>query len=499
MSLLVTLPVLIPLSAFAISLLMWRRPVVQRFVSLASAVLGLASAVSLLVHVESDGIQSVNVGGWPAPYGIALVSDLLSATMLILAAAVFLAGVVYSTATIDSSREAKGYYVLLNSLMLGVNGAFLAGDMFNLFVWFELMLISSFVLMAIGAERQQLEGAIKYVALNLVASALFLTSVGLLYGLAGTLNMADLSVKLSDSGYGGEQTVVAMLLMISFGVKAGAFPLFFWLPASYHTPPVVLTAIFSGLLTKVGVYALIRVFTLVFVNDAGFLRDVILAVAALTMVTGVLGALAQTEMRRLLSFHIISQIGYLLMGLGLFTVTSLAGAIFFMVHVVFAKASLFLVAGVVQRLRGTYDLPRLGGLYRSHPALSVVFLVPALSLAGLPPFSGFFAKVALVKAGLEIDSYAVVAVALVVSVLTLMSMTKIWTEAFWKTGPGEAKPDADFGGSELLLLGLPVIALAAMSVLAGIAAEPVFTLANDAAEQLLNREEYITAVLGEDR
>jgi multicomponent Na+:H+ antiporter subunit D len=300
--------------------------------------------------------------------------------------------------------------------------------------------------------------------------------------------------KLRQTAQPGLSTVLAMLFLVAFGIKSAVFPLFFWLPASYHTAPVAVSALFAGLLTKVGVYALIRLFTLLFVHDRDYTHTLILAVAGLTMVTGVLGAVAQSEFRRLLSFHIISQIGYLLMGLGLFTPAALAGAVFFMMHVILAKSALFLVSGVAYRLRGTYDLKELGGLYQTSPGLAVLFLIPALSLAGVPPLSGFFAKLALVQAGLATAQYAIVATALGVSLLTLFSMTKIWGEAFWKPAPAPlhtlAVPER---GTSLLL---PIAVLAMLIVAIGIGAEPLLTLATRAATQLLDPSDYLRAVLG---
>jgi multicomponent Na+:H+ antiporter subunit D len=334
----------------------------------------------------------------------------------------------------------------------------------------------------------------KYVTLNLVASAMFLAAVGLLYGIAGTLNMADLAARLDAAAEPRAVTAVAMLLVAAFGIKAAVFPLFFWLPASYHTPPAVVSALFAGLLTKVGVYALVRVFTLIFVHDATYTHGLILAIACLTMVTGVLGALAQNELRRILSFHIVSQIGYMVLGLGLFTRLALAGSIFYIVHHIVVKTNLFLVSGVVERLRGTPHLPALGGLYASRPFLAVLFLVPALSLAGMPPFSGFFAKLALVREGLEAGQHAAVLAALAAGLLTLVSMTKIWAEAFWKPEPWAPPPEARGATRRLMLV--PIGALALTTVAIGIAAGPVFDLSARAADQLLDREGYIRAVLG---
>lgn len=477
------LPILIPFLTGIVALLAWDWRPVQRALSILGTVGLLGAGLALLTSVWREGVQMLYVGNWPAPFGITLSADLFSAIMVALTGLMGLSVAIYSLGSIDPDRERFGYYPLLHILLMGVCGAFLTGDLFNLYVWFEVMLIASFVLMTLGGERAQLEGGIKYVALNLMASVLFLAGVGILYGVTGALNMTDIAQRLRGVEQPGLATAIVLLFLVAFGIKAALFPLFFWLPASYHTPPVAVTALFSGLLTKVGVYALVRVFTLLFVPDVGYnTHTLILVVAGLTMVTGVLGAVAQTEMRRLLSFHIISQIGYLLMGLGLYTTAALAGTIFFMAHVILAKAALFLVSGIVHRLRGTYDLKKLGGLYRTQPALTVLFLLPALSLAGLPPLSGFFAKLALVRAGLEAGQFAIVAVSLGVSILTLFSMMKIWNEAFWKPLPEEGRTTTS---SCPTVLWLPLGLLAVLTVVLGLAAGPLFVLSMRAAEQLM--------------
>jgi multicomponent Na+:H+ antiporter subunit D len=359
------------------------------------------------------------------------------------------------------------------------------------------MLVASFVLMALGGRRRQMQGAIKYMALNLMSSTLFLAALGILYGLAGTLNMADLGMKFSQSASDyptGVLRTVAMLFIVAFGIKAAAFPLFFWLPASYHLPAPAVSALFAGLLTKVGVYALIRVFTLIFVQDAAYTHTVILIVAGLTMVTGVLGAVSQNEFRRILSFHIVSQIGYMIMGLGLFTPLGLAASVFYIAHHIVVKTNLFLVSGAVERISHSFDLKALGGLYRLRPGLAMLFLIPALSLAGLPPLSGFFAKLGLVEAGIMRGHYLIVAVALAVSLLTLYSMMKIWNEAFWKSKPELSDGSTD-SGTRLKSQLIPIALLASITVLIGIMAGPVFGLAERAGEQLFNPAEYIAVVL----
>lgn len=494
MDTLLVLPIVVPLVTAATGLVTLRNVTAQKLVALVGTTVLLVVAIVLLAVVWEEGIQVAQMGGWPAPFGITIVVDTFSAIMVLLAAMVGLAIIVYSWAAVDDARARYGYYPLSAILLMGVSGAFITGDLFNLYVWFEVLLISSFVLLGLGGTRQQVEGAIKYVALNLMSSVLFLAGIGVLYGVAGTLNMAHLAVTLPEAGHDALLVPIAMLFLVAFGIKAAVFPLFFWLPASYHTPPVAVSALFAGLLTKVGVYALIRVFTLVFTQDTGFTHELILVIAGFTMVTGVLGAMAQNEMRRILSFHIVSQIGYMILGLGLYTQAALMGSVFYIVHHITVKTNLFLVAGVVYRLHGSYQLGRLGGLYASRPALAVLFLVPALSLAGVPPLSGFFAKFALVQASLASERYAITAVALAVGLLTLFSMVKIWNEVFWKAAT-DAGPVAERGGLVTMLV--PVVALAGLTVAYGVAADPVFTLADRAAVELMDPSAYIQAVLGE--
>jgi multicomponent Na+:H+ antiporter subunit D len=504
MNLLLVLPILMPLLMAATSLLCWRRRQLQRW----CGVIGMAAlcvvALVLLGCVRQDGIQAVQIGDWPAPFGITLVADLLSAIMVVLAALIGLAVAVYSLADIEAPREAFGYYPLLHILLMGICGAFLTGDLFNLYVWFEVMLIASFGLLALGGEQAQIEGAIKYVTLNLLASAVFLAAVGILYGISGTLNMADLARKLAHVDQPDVVTTESMLFLIAFGIKAAVFPLFFWLPASYHTPPAAVAAIFAGLLTKVGVYALIRVFTLLFVQDVGYTHSLILLMAGLTMITGILGAIAQRGFRRVLSFQVVSHIGYMIMGLGLFTSMALAGSVFYIMHHIIVITGLFLVSGLTHRLRGTYDLKTLGGLYAAHPMVALLFLIPALSLAGVPPLSGFVAKLILVRAGLESQQYLIVATALGVGLLTLYSMSVIWTEAFWKNSPhtsSSSQDGRDVSAAEtpqgMGALLAPTSGMAFLTVALGIGAEGLLTLAMRVADQLLEPTAYIQAVLGD--
>ncbi len=460
--------------------------------AITASTLLLASAALLLFVVQRDGIQVVALGTWPAPYGIVLVADLLSASLLLVCVLVSWATVIYATTWIDPGRERAGFYSLVFILLLGVNGAFLTGDLFNLYVWFEVTLMASFVLLVLGVERGEVEGGIKYVSLNLIASAFFLSATGILYGLAGTLNLADLSQVLPsiDSHL---VNLVAVLFGIAFGIKAGLFPLFFWLPASYHTPPVPVSALFAGLLTKVGVYALIRVFTLLFRQDPDWTHGILLACSALTMLTGVLGALVQQDIRRILSFHIVSQIGYMVFGLALLTPLGLASSVFYLIHHIVVKTNLFLIGGLVERVGRSSSLDRLGGIFRARAWLGIVFLIPAFSLAGIPPLSGFIAKLLVVRAGLDAGAYLATAVAVAVGLLTLMSMLKIWNEAFWKDPPTSGV----LGDPNIpIRLVVPVLVLAAVTLLLGLLAEPLLDLSTQAAEQVLDADAYRAAVFG---
>lgn len=502
MNTLLVLPILIPLLTGALGLLAWRHPITQRGVSIVGATAQFVTSLVLLWVVWNDGIQVMRAGGWPAPFGITFVADLFSAIMVVLAGLTGVSVILFSLAGVDRRREAFGFHPLVHILLMGVSGAFLTGDIFNLYVWFEVLLIASFVLLALGGEQAQLEGAIKYVTMNLVSSAIFLAAVGILYGETGTLNMADLAVQLADGERQALTTALAMLFLVAFGIKAAIFPLYFWLPASYHTPPVVISALFAALLTKVGVYALLRVFTLIFTQDVGLTHTLILVLSGFTMVTGVLGAIAQIELRRLFSFLIICEIGFLLMGLGLFTPLAIAGSIYFMIHAIISMSALFLFSGVAARIFRTFSLKQMGGLYAASPMLSIVFLVPALGLAGMPPMAGFFAKVTLLQAAVAEESYAILIIALVVSLLVLVAISRVWAEAFWKNPPEERVPIIErpqplgVQGKWRLSLLVPVVVLSALTLILGLAAEPVLALATEAGDQLMNPNGYIQAVLG---
>jgi multicomponent Na+:H+ antiporter subunit D len=500
-----TLPILIPLLAAALSLLAWRHLWVERVLGVAGAAGQLCAGVALLNLVADQGIQVIQLGAWPAPFGITLVADHLSALMVLVTGIIGTVIACYSLVDIDRQRQSFAYFPLLNVMLMGVAAALLAGDLFNLYVWFEVLLISSFVLLALGSQREQLEGSLEYVTLNLVSSFVLLAAVGILYGVVGTLNMADASQKLATVENRYLVLTLAMLFLFSFGLKAALFPLYFWLPPSYHTPPSAVSAAFAGLLTKVGVYALLRSFTLLFAADLTITHTLILWLSGFTMLTGVLAALAHTDLRRILSSMLIGHIGFMTMGLGIFTVLGLAGSVFYLVHDMLVKCCLFLVAGIMHALRGSHMLDRLGGLYRQAPWLALLFAIAALSLAGLPPLSGFVGKLILVKAGLEAGHYAIVAIAMLTTLLTLYAMARVFAAAFWAP-PATPQPASEQTGGEhpprhlsrgeLAGLAIPTAVLALLTILAGVFGEWLFGLCHAAAQELLDPQQYIQAVLG---
>lgn len=492
---LLILPIVIPFLT-AVFTLVLRRSGLDFAVSLIGAVALLITGGALLSAVLETGPIAVQMGGWAAPFGITMFADILAAAMVLITGIVAVATVLFSRLDVTQDERRVGFHPLAHALLAGVCGAFLTGDIFNLYVWFEVMLIASFGLLVIGGRRDQMDAAVKYVGLNLIATLAFLSGVGILYGVAGTLNMADLHLVLAERQDETAVLASAALLLFAFGAKAAMFPVFAWLPASYHTPAFATSALFAGLLTKVGVYALLRVFTVVFDGDGAAIQNVLLVGAVLTMVVGVLGAAAQNSVRKILSFHIISQIGYMVLGLALFTPLAIIGAIFYLFHHIIVKANLFFLAGAIAWKAGSEDLGRIGGLYKAAPLLSVLFLIPALSLAGIPPLSGFWAKFIIVQASLEAQAWWIAFAALAVGLVTLFSMTKIWLAAFWKD---HSDPTHDLTRPLPASMVWPIAVLAVMTVLVGLGAGPLYDIAEQAAQTLLDPSIYVATVLGGQR
>jgi multicomponent Na+:H+ antiporter subunit D len=492
---LVALPVLVPLIGAASSILVGRSRRAQRVVALVALTATTVISVVLLIGADRDGPIVTQVGGWPAPLGVTLIVDRLSGIMLTVASVMLLAVLVYAIGQPGAERGHVGFQSTYLIMAAGVGASFIVGDLFTLFVSFEMMLTASYVLLTLGGGREQVRSGMTYVVISLIASTLFVTALAFVYASTGTVNMADLSGKVAVLPDGTKQAL-AVLLLVVFGIKAGLFPMFSWLPDSYPVAPSAVTAVFAGLLTKVGVYAMIRSQTLVF-DEHSRPATLMLVLAALTMVVGILGAIAQDDVKRILSFNIVSHIGFMVMGLALFSVAGLAAAIFYTGHHIVAKTTLFLTSGLIEHAGGSSRLSRLGNMARTVPVVAALFLIPALTLAGTPPLSGFVPKLGLIDAGFAQGEYVVVGVSIAVSLLTLLSMTKIWLGAFW--GPVTERPDGvvhpvgRLGGPVLMVL--PTVALAAVSIAIAVSAGPLYELCQRAAEDLLDGRTYLDAVL----
>lgn len=485
-------PILLPLWT-AIIVLFWGRPgpARRRFVAL-SAVAQFGLAAWLVVETFSGRLFVMGLGAWSAQFGIVLVVDMLAALMLALSTLMTLASVLYGYAESSWRVEHPLRTPLMQFLVMGINLAFCTGDLFNLFVAFEVMLIASYALLTLEADDWDIKHAFPYVAINLFGSALFLCVCGLAYTLFGTLNFAAIIQRCSALTGDFRLPLLALLMIVVFGIKAGLFPLYYWLPNSYPTLPIPTAALFAGLLTKVGVYVLLRMFGTVLPHDLTFAHALLARLAVATMLLAVLGAISRNFIRGILSFHILSQIGYMVLAIGFFTPLSLAACILYIVHHIVVKSSLFLIGGIAMRLNGTDNLNRMGHLWTHAPRLGVLFLLQALSLAGLPPLSGFWGKYLIVVVGIEQREYWLVAASIVASILTLFSMVKIWNGAFWAAPDTVAVPTAPqrWGGGMAV-----VTALTCLSLVIGLGAEAFVQTAMRAAGQLLDRQGYAQVVL----
>ncbi len=502
---LIVAPSLITMLGGALCLMLRKNTDLQP--KLGMALLGalVLASLALLIRVLEHGVITMVMGNWLPPFGIAVTADALGATLTFIGSIVAFCAGLFGMKTVNSSGRRYGFYPFLLLLMTGVCGSFLTADLFNLYVWFEVLLISSYGLLVLGNDRIQLDGAVKYGVLNLVGTNLFLIATGLIYGIFGTLNMADIALKVSEmeNPASGTLATVAALFFLAFAMKAAAFPVNFWLPASYHTPNIVVSAVFAGLLTKVGVYALIRIFIVILPASREYMADVIGLVAILTLITGALGALAQSEVRRLLGFLVIAGIGSMIAGLAVGTTLSIAGAIFYAVHSIIVMTALYLAAGIMHMMDGSYNLRQLGGLYQRNIAFAGVFLVLALAISGLPPFSGFWPKVMLVDAAFKDGRFWLGAAILVSGFLTTLAMGRVWIYAFWRGGPegtADGQSVAVTAASEDQLAGgavwLPLGVLTALVIYFGLQPEWMIELATRGASGVVDPLGYFRSVLG---
>ncbi|UFN47923.1 Na+/H+ antiporter subunit D [Roseomonas sp. OT10] len=492
-TLLVTTPVLAPLLGAGATALAWGRLGAQRLLCGLAVGLMALGGVALLVGVLGQGPIAIGFGGWRPPFGIAFLADPLSAALTVTTGLVAAAVLLYGRAELRPRQERAGFHPLFLGMLAGVNGAFLTADLFNLYVWFEMMLVAAMGLLLLDRRPAQVEGALRYAAMNILGTVLFLIGIALLFGVTGTLTMADLGRVVPGLPPSAALAVAACLFLAGFGIKAGFFPLFAWLPASYPTAGITAVAAMAGLLTKVGFYAALRVFTLILPPGEGWMGTLLLLLLAVaTMVTGLLAAVAQWDLRRLLAFNIVGGVGTMLVGLALGTEAGLSGAVFYMLHHIVVMAGLFLAAGAICRGCGSFDLQRCGGLMYGRPAFALIFAPLALSLAGLPPFSGFWAKLLVVDAALRQGHVLLAGVVLWVGLLTLLSMARVWMEAFWKDLPGPRAAPQPLPGTMLAAIGF----LSALTLLMGLFAEPMTLLSRDAAAHLVAPARAGALILG---
>ena len=515
------LPVLVPMLAAAATLVLGRRPRAQRIITLVALIGVLVVSGLLLFLADRDGTTAIQVGGWDSPIGITLVVDRLSAMMLVVSSIVLLAVMAYAVGQgIRDGSEDQPVSIFLPTylaLTAGISNAFLAGDLFNLYVGFEVLLAASFVLLTLGASADRVRAGVSYVMVSMVSSLIFLAGIAFAYAATGTLNLADMATRL-DGIPSGTRTAIFGVLLVAFGIKAAVFPLSTWLPDSYPTAPANTAVTGAGLLTKVGVYAIIRAHTLLF--PEGELDNVLMVCGLLTMLVGILGAIAQSDIKRLLSFTLVSHIGYMVFGVALSTQSGLSGAIYYVAHHILVQTTLFLVVGLIERQAGSSSLRRLGGLAAASPVLAIVFLVPALNLGGIPPFSGFIGKVALLQAGsadASVLAWILVAGGTLTSLLTLYVVARVWTKAFWRARADAPEGDlADVSPSALLdeseadisfddradvgripaMMLIPTVALVAVGLAMTVFAGQIIQISDRAASDLQNRSIYIDAVLG---
>src|SRR5690625_1950125 len=428
---LLILPIILPF-LFAILRLFFKNHIrVQRFLTLLGLAVSLVAALCLMWKVKTDGVQTISLCSWPAPFGITLVADMLSALLVTTTIIISICLVMYSFTAIGEARERFYYYPAVLFMLTGINGAFTTGDIFNMFVFFEVLLIASYVLIVLGGEKRQLRESIKYLLVNVISSALFVVTIGLLYSVVGTLNMADISAKITEVGQTGFLTVIAILFLLVFGIKGALFPLYFWLPGSYAAPPMPVLALFGALLTKVGLYAIIRTYTLFFIHDISFTHELLLVLSVLTVVFGCIGALAYFDLKQIIIYNIIITVGVILFGVAQMNDGGMSGMVFYLIHDMIIKAALFILIGIIIAVTGTSNLRNMGGLMKTHASLGWMYLIAVFGLVGIPPLSGFIGKLLIIQGGFEADNIWTTILILISSLIVLLSAVRIFVYAFW--------------------------------------------------------------------
>jgi len=488
---LLVLPMVIPLLT-GIMLVFFKRFVpVQRWVSVLALIANGIISIVILNRIQDKGILHLNFGGWEPPYGILFVGDSFAMLLVLTTNIVAVVCILYAMFSIGAAREKTFFYPFVHFLIAGVNGSFLTGDLFNLFVCFEVMLLASYILITLGGKKVQLRKSLKYVAINVFSSWIFLVAIAYLYGALGTLNFAHLSERIAEVGQTPLLTVISILFLIVFSLKSGLL-LYQWLPGSYSAPPTAIAALFGALLTKVGIYALFRTFTLLFYHEPSITHTLIGIMAAITLIGGSIGAIAYKDLRLIASYNVVIAVGFILIGLAAFTTTAVEGSIYYLIHDMIVKALLFLIVGTMITLTRTTQFDEMSGLIRNYPLLGWLFLMATLSLTGFPPLSGFIGKVLIGQGTIETHAFVLLALGFISSIFVLYSLLRVFMESFW----GETMISEEDETPLKKGLLIPSVLLAIMMVALGLSPEAISAYVMDAAETLLNPNLYIDAVFG---
>ncbi|MCJ8007357.1 Na+/H+ antiporter subunit D [Lederbergia wuyishanensis] len=486
------MPMVIPLITGIILIFLRSFINLQRWISLGVMLAVAGLSAFMLKMIQTTGIIRLDFGNWQPPFGILFVGDSFAMLLVLTASVVTAICLIYAFVSIGQAREKMFFYPFVLFMVAGVNGSFLTGDLFNLYVCFEVMLLASYVLITLGGTKPQFRESIKYVVINVVSSWLFLVAIGYLYGTVGTLNMAHLSARIAEAGQPPLITVISILFLLVFGLKAGLL-LYFWLPGSYSVPPTAVAALFGALLTKVGIYALFRMFTLLFYHEPQVTHTLIGVMAGITLIGGSLGAVAYKDIRQIVSYNVVIAVGFILVGLAVATPTAIEGSIYYLVHDMIVKAVLFLIAGTMVALTGTAKIDRMSGLIRNYPLLGWLFFIVMLALAGIPPLSGFIGKILVGQGAVEGGNYVLLALGLISSIFVLYSLMRIFKNCFW----GETIISEEEQVSLKKSLLVPCVILTAVSIGLGLGAEGLAVYVKDAANTLMNPSVYVEAVLGE--
>ncbi|MGM8213786.1 Na+/H+ antiporter subunit D [Virgibacillus sp. W0430] len=491
MSNFVVLPIIIPLLAGIITAFFNKNIRISRSLTKIIIIFNLVISSVLAWRVLQQGNLILETGSWPAPYGIIFVADPLSVLLVLTTNIISVACAFYAPHCLSTEKEKHYFYSFFFFLISGVSGAFLTGDLFNLFVFFEVLLMASYGLIVLGGNKVQLRESLKYVLFNLFSSVLFVTTIAFLYSVVGTVNMAQIAQRVQEVEQQGVLTTIGIVLFFVFATKAALFPLYYWMPHSYIVPNPVISALFGALLTKVGLYSILRVFSLIFVFEINLTHGFFIWIAGLSMLFGVIGALSTNNVKLIIAYNVIPAIGFMIMGIAIFNQDAMSGTIYYLIHDMIIKTALFLIAGVIAYVSGTSDLRKMSGLMHHYPFLAWILFISAFVLAGIPPFSGFIGKLLLLKGGLANEEISIVIIALISSLLILYSILKIFIRGFW------GEKDVSIEHKSIKGRMAPIVFLLGFSIALGIGAEFMYPIVDSVSAYLLDPEIYIDSVLKE--